>query len=82
MEDFLQLTPEEMTYIEVKLRLSHAVRERRRRQTLTQSELAERLRSSGPSDRWPTHTLTYGPGSRFEFCFDHIGSMPHESMRN
>ena len=44
--DFLQLTPEELAYIEVKIRLSKAVRELRRKETLTQTELARKLRSS------------------------------------
>jgi ribosome-binding protein aMBF1 (putative translation factor) len=45
-EEFLQLTPEETAYVEVKLRLSQALRELRRKETLTQTELARRLRSS------------------------------------
>ncbi|MGB6361249.1 MAG: helix-turn-helix domain-containing protein [Thermoanaerobaculia bacterium] len=44
--DFLELTPEESAYIEVKIRLSQALRELRRKATLTQTELAHRLRSS------------------------------------
>jgi len=44
--NFLGLTPEESTYIEVKIRLSQAMRELRRNATLTQTELAHRLRSS------------------------------------
>jgi DNA-binding XRE family transcriptional regulator len=45
-EEFLQLTPEEAAYVEVKIRLSQALRELRRKETLTQTELARRLRSS------------------------------------
>ena len=45
-EEFLQLTPEEAAYVEVKIRLSQALRELRRQETLTQTELARRLRSS------------------------------------
>ena len=45
-EEFLQLTPEEAAYVEVKIRLSHALRELRRQETLTQTGLARRLRSS------------------------------------
>ena len=46
VEEFLQLTPEEMVYIDVKIRLSEAVRELRRKEALSQTELAQRLRSS------------------------------------
>ena len=45
-EDFLQLTPEDAAYIEVKIRLSDAVRDLRKKESLTQTELAQRLRSS------------------------------------
>jgi ribosome-binding protein aMBF1 (putative translation factor) len=44
--DFLGLTPEEEAYIELKLRLSDAVRELRRKRGLTQAQLAEQLGSS------------------------------------
>ena len=44
--EFLDLTPEEEAYIELKLQLSQAVRSLRRRKKLTQVEFAERLGSS------------------------------------
>ena len=43
---FLGLSPEEAAYVELKLRLSDAVRELRTACALTQAELAERLGSS------------------------------------
>ena len=45
-EEFLQLTPEEAAYIELKLRLAENIRARRRRRNLTQVDLAKRLESS------------------------------------
>lgn len=45
-EEFLELTPEEMTYIELKLQLSHSLRERREMMNLSQQALVERLESS------------------------------------
>lgn len=44
--DFLDLTPEETAFVEIKLRLSDAVRSLRRKSDLTQVQLAERLGSS------------------------------------
>jgi hypothetical protein len=44
--DFLGLSSEEDAYIELKLKLADAVRERRRRRHLTQVDLARVLRSS------------------------------------
>jgi DNA-binding XRE family transcriptional regulator len=44
--DFLDLTPEEAAFVEIKLRLSDAVRTLRRNSELTQVQLAERLGSS------------------------------------
>ena len=44
--DFLDLTPEEAAFVEIKLRLSDAVRSLRRKSDLTQVQLAERLGSS------------------------------------
>jgi len=44
--DFLGLSPEEERYVELRLRLSQGVRERRQRRRLTQAELARTLRSS------------------------------------
>jgi predicted XRE-type DNA-binding protein len=45
-EEFLGLTPEEAAYIDLRLRLSDAVREYRKRKRLTQVQLAELLQSS------------------------------------
>lgn len=45
-EEFLGLTPEEATYIELRLKLSDAVREYRKKKRLTQAQLAELLQSS------------------------------------
>ena len=45
--EFLELTPEEASLIEIKLALSKSLRERRAKQ-MTQSELAERIKSSQP----------------------------------
>ncbi len=47
VSDFLDLTPEETKLIEIKLVLSQHLRERRR-QRMTQAELAEKLHSSQP----------------------------------
>lgn len=44
--DFLGLTPEESAYVDLKLRLSKMLREWRRRQPISQSALAKKLRSS------------------------------------
>lgn len=43
---FLGLTPEESTYVELKLALSRGLRERRTREGLTQAKLARRIGSS------------------------------------
>jgi hypothetical protein len=45
-EDFLGLTEEERGFVELRLRLSRAVRERREALNLTQQQLAEKLNSS------------------------------------
>ena len=45
-EEFLGLTPEEAAYIDLRLKLSDAVREYRRKKRLTQVQLAELLQSS------------------------------------
>lgn len=45
-EDFLELTPEEVQYIELKLILSNAVKERRQEMALTQAGFAEKVGSS------------------------------------
>jgi len=44
--DFLGLTPEESTYVELKLALSANLRKWREEKQLTQVELAERIQSS------------------------------------
>jgi DNA-binding XRE family transcriptional regulator len=44
--EFLELTPEESTYIELKLRLAADVQSRRKEKGLTQSRLAELMNSS------------------------------------
>ena len=45
-QEFLRLTAEEAAYVELKVRLAMGLREWRRRQNLTQAELAKRLQSS------------------------------------
>jgi predicted XRE-type DNA-binding protein len=45
-EEFLGLTPEEAAYIELRLKLSDAVREYRKKKQLTQVQLAALLQSS------------------------------------
>jgi ribosome-binding protein aMBF1 (putative translation factor) len=45
-QEFLELTPEETAYIELKLQLSHSLRERREMLNLSQQALAEKLESS------------------------------------
>jgi DNA-binding XRE family transcriptional regulator len=45
-EEFLGLTTEESAYIELRLKLSDAVRQLRKERHLTQAQLAELLRSS------------------------------------
>ena len=44
--DFLNLTPEESAFIELKLALSKSLKERRKRSSITQTELAKLLKSS------------------------------------
>jgi DNA-binding XRE family transcriptional regulator len=44
--EFLDLTPEEAAFVELKLTLSASLKERRQRNGLSQSDLAKRLRSS------------------------------------
>ena len=44
--EFLDLSPEESAYIEMKLRLSDNLRQRRKRSQLSQVELAKRIKSS------------------------------------
>jgi len=44
--DFLELSPEESAYIEMKLALSQALAQKRKQRRLTQLELARKLNSS------------------------------------
>ena len=44
--EFLRLSAEEAAYIDLKARLAIGLRERRRRRSLTQADLANRLQSS------------------------------------
>jgi len=46
VKDFLNLSPEESAYIELRLRLADGLRERRRRRHLTQVQVARMVRSS------------------------------------
>ena len=45
-DEFLGLTPDESAYIEMKLALSHALRQRRLKSKLSQAELARMVHSS------------------------------------
>ena len=45
-EEFLNLTPEESTYINLKLKLAQGLSQQRKRQQLTQIQLASRIKSS------------------------------------
>jgi predicted XRE-type DNA-binding protein len=45
-EEFLGMTPDETAYVELRLKLSDAVRDLRKKKRLTQIELAELLHSS------------------------------------
>jgi predicted XRE-type DNA-binding protein len=45
-EDFLELTPEESAYVDLKLRLSDSLKRRRAQQKLSQKELAKLVKSS------------------------------------
>jgi ribosome-binding protein aMBF1 (putative translation factor) len=45
-DEFLELTPEESAYVDLKLRLSDSLRERRAQQKLSQKELAKLVKSS------------------------------------
>ncbi|MDO9319297.1 MAG: helix-turn-helix transcriptional regulator [Gammaproteobacteria bacterium] len=45
-DEFLNLTPDEAAYIELKLALSHSLRERRLKNNFSQVELAKMLNSS------------------------------------
>ena len=45
-QEFLRLSAEEAAYVDLKVRLATALRDRRRRRNLTQADLAKRLQSS------------------------------------
>jgi predicted XRE-type DNA-binding protein len=45
-DDFLELTPEESAYVDLKLRLSDSLRKRRTQEKLSQKELAKLVKSS------------------------------------
>jgi len=45
-EEFLELSPEEAAYIELKVRLSSGLKKRRQRRKLTQNQFAKLIRSS------------------------------------
>ena len=45
-DDFLELTPEESAYVDLKLRLSDSLRKRRAQEKLSQEELAKLVKSS------------------------------------
>ena len=47
VSDFLELSPEESILVEIKLALSHSLKERRQA-LMTQSDLAEKIHSSQP----------------------------------
>jgi hypothetical protein len=72
-KDFLNLSEEESAYIELKIRLSEALRQRRQDKGLSQVDLAAKLRSSNrASPRWkqaiPRYpwTCSSAPSSRSE----------------
>jgi ribosome-binding protein aMBF1 (putative translation factor) len=44
--EFLQLSDDEVAYVELRLRLAHALRKGRKSRRLSQSELARRIKSS------------------------------------
>ncbi len=46
--DFLDLSPEEMAYIEMRFKLAKSLREKRKKQRLSQAKLAIRIKSSQP----------------------------------
>jgi ribosome-binding protein aMBF1 (putative translation factor) len=46
VQEFLGLSDEEAAYVELRLRLADSLRNRRRKQNLSQSELARRISSS------------------------------------
>jgi len=52
VDEFLDLTPEESAYIEMKVRLSEQLRQRRQRKRLSQVEFAKLNRASPGWPRW------------------------------
>ncbi len=46
--DFLDLSPEEMAYIDMRLTLARSLRAKRKKQRLSQAELARKIKSSQP----------------------------------
>lgn len=46
--DFLDLSPEEMAYIDMRFKLAKSLREKRKKQRLSQAKLAKRIKSSQP----------------------------------
>jgi ribosome-binding protein aMBF1 (putative translation factor) len=46
VQEFLHLSDEEATYVELRLRLADTLRKRRQKRRLSQSELAQRISSS------------------------------------
>ena len=44
--DFLNLTPEESAYVEIKLKLSNGLKKQRQKKNITQQELAKLIKSS------------------------------------
>ena len=46
IREFLELTPEENALVEIKLAMSNELRQRRQKQSLSQTDLANRLKSS------------------------------------
>ena len=46
VDEFLDLSPQESAYVELKLALSRSLQERRRRRRLTQEQLARLIKSS------------------------------------
>jgi hypothetical protein len=56
VSDFLELTPEESIFVEIKLALSNSLKNRRQK-TMTQSELASLRISSAPGNSFKFITL-------------------------
>jgi len=45
-QDFLKLSPEEATFVELKMRLSESLKQRRQNRNLSQTALAKKIKSS------------------------------------